>query len=173
MFYTPASSFKQVNKGKRLYKKSDLASLPLINPVLISIASRASRLIDEMEDVFDQIINADSNDGIEVTVARRLGGYWFKPTWYKEVRLKLDAAFDIVIHRSYWDLMGDVLCWHQDATGIRLCRTRVLNSEFNIDPPIEINAAIQALNLSDVKRKPLTDMLGQVERQRYGMATAN
>jgi hypothetical protein len=72
MEYNSVTSLNQVNSSKRhLNKKSDLASLPTIDPALISIGSAASRLIDEMEDTFNQITNADSNDGIEVTVARR------------------------------------------------------------------------------------------------------
>jgi hypothetical protein len=89
---------------------------------------------------------------------RREGGYWFKPTWYKEARLGLADAFNALIYSTFHSLIGDVLCWYQDPTGIRLTIGRVLDSEFNIEPPIEIKIAVQALNLSVIKRKSLTDM---------------
>jgi hypothetical protein len=112
MFYSPVTSFNQVNSGKRLNKKSDLASLPVIHPRLITISRAASRFIDEMEDVFNQISNAASNDGIEVTVPRREGGYWSKPTWYKEAHLGLADAFDTLISSTFNSLMGDGLRWY-------------------------------------------------------------
>jgi hypothetical protein len=43
MFYTPASSYNQVNKGKRLNKKSPLDTLPIVSPVLISRAAAIAR----------------------------------------------------------------------------------------------------------------------------------
>jgi hypothetical protein len=163
MFYTPTSSFNQVDCGKRPNKKRfDPASLPSINPTLISISCDTSRLIDEMEDAFNQISTATSNDGLEVTIARREGRSWrrggWAVCWYNAARLGLGTAFDTLIYQSFHSLMGDVLCWYQDATGIRLTISRVLNSEFNIEPPTEIKIAVQALNLAAIKRKPLTDM---------------
>jgi hypothetical protein len=43
MFYTPASSFNQVNKGKRLNKKSPSDTLPIVSLVLISRAAAIAR----------------------------------------------------------------------------------------------------------------------------------
>jgi hypothetical protein len=158
MFYTPASSFNQV-KSKRLNKKSGLASLPTIYPRLISISRAASRLIDEMEDIFNQITNAASNDGLEVTVPRREGRYWSKggwtDCWYKETRLALADAFDSLVYRSYASLMGDISRWHVDATGFYLTGRSALNGEYKIDAPLEIKIAIQALNLVCEKSRSL------------------
>jgi hypothetical protein len=175
MFYTPTNSDTQANFSARLNKRRfNLASLPVINPVLISIASSASRLIDEMEDVFNQIINAPSNDGRQVLVARR-SRMWGrnKKIWYKEARFELDAAFDTCIYTAYHDLMGDVMCWYQDATGIRLTMPKVLDSEFDIEAPIEIRQAVQFLNVASLKRALLTDMLELSKRQRHGLVSTN
>src|ERR1700690_4600301 len=44
MFYTPTNSTRQVNSGKRVNKKSPLASIHIIHPALISRAARIQRI---------------------------------------------------------------------------------------------------------------------------------
>jgi hypothetical protein len=163
MFYTPDISSKQVNSNKRVNKKLDRVPLPVINPVFVSMTLASSHLIDEVEDIFNEITTATSYDGKEVTVSRRDGGRQWKPSgwtlvWYKEARLRLDTAFDALIYHPYHDLMGRVMVWYQDATGIRLTMDRLLNSEFSIEPPAEIQIAVRALNAVQAKRALLANM---------------
>jgi hypothetical protein len=170
MFYTSTNSTTQPFSDKALNKKItgaspvirfNLASLPFIDPHLVSIAALASRLIDEMEDVFNQIANAASNGDKEFTVPRRLGGsYHNRHTWYKEVRLELDEAFDLLIRPAFMNLVRAVSSWYCKIThATSISSTFILESRFNVEPPIEIRAAVQALNLASVKRQALTDMV--------------
>ena len=159
MINTAFNSAEQVNSSARLNKKRlDVTSLPVIDPHLISIKCLASRLIGEVEDLFNQITNASSNDGKEVTIPRREGGYWFKPTWYKEARLSLDAAFDALIRHTLYDIVGSISTWHSNAVGGYLSITSILEYRFGIEPPSEIKPGVEAIRQVTIKRDLLTHM---------------
>jgi hypothetical protein len=160
MVYTTTNSDAQPFSNKHSNKNSfDLTSLPSIHPTLISIATLASRFIAEMDDVYLEIITAESNDGKEITIPKRLGGHCRKPTWYRKACLPLDAAFDYLIYENHHSLMVAVMVWYQGVVDKRLSSDRILAAEFDIDPPHEIMTAIYALRQVPIKRKLLSDMV--------------
>jgi hypothetical protein len=148
MFYTSTNSTTQALCSKRLNKKFDLASLPRIDPYLISIARLASRLIDKVEDAFTSIINAPSNDGREVTVLH----------WFRGARNCLDNILVMDTHDKLEQLIRE---WWLKHFRIFLFRHEVWNSKEKMEPnaPIEIKDALRAFALTDERREPLRDTL--------------
>jgi len=176
MLISSFNSAAQVNSATRLNKKRfNLASLPTIDPHLVSIASLVSRLIPEMDDAFTLISNAATNDGCEVTILRWYGGIPGTPYWCKEERVEIDAAFNILIANTFDRLHDLIREWWYKHFRIFLFGMDFINSPEKIEPnaPIEIKYALQAIRLASVKRKPLEDMLELSQRQRCGFLTAN
>jgi hypothetical protein len=170
MTYAPFYPDFQAKSGKRL-NKTQVASLPVIDPHLISIASLASRFIVEIEHAFTSIVNAPSNDGREVTVSQWFRGAKNSPELFEGERVEIDGAFNILIGHTFNRLINSVRDWHYKATRRKspLGTLDIFDSKFNVDPPIEIVFAVQVLNLTDVKRQPLIDMMTLSQRHRYGL----
>lgn len=59
MVYTPATSFNQANFSKRLNKKSQLDSLPIVSSVLISKAARIQRMRLRLQSRLDYLTVAN------------------------------------------------------------------------------------------------------------------
>jgi hypothetical protein len=83
------------------------------------------------------------------------------------VRLKLEEAFDILIHHSRVSLNSDVRSWYLKATGTHLSPHAILEGRVNIEAPNEIQIALQALRLSHVERHPLTDMVVAIHYPKF------
>jgi hypothetical protein len=171
MDITSTNSTSQVISAKRANKKRvyrivrpspcylRLASLPKIDPHLISIAALASRLIARAEDAFTDIMNASSNDGREVTLTQ-----WFRcaredPEHFKGERVEIDGAFNILLG-DIFDILLDHICdWHLKCTRIHLSTLEIIDGKFKVEPPIEIREAVQAFAIVDKRRDALTAML--------------
>jgi hypothetical protein len=123
------------------------AALPKIDPALVSIAARASRLIDIAEDALSSINNASSNDGREVTFQ-----------WQKQ-RVRIDVAFNILIGDASDSLIRDSQAWYRKNIKRQLDISDIFNGTYPIAPPIEIRLVTRALARVRAKRKPLEDML--------------
>jgi hypothetical protein len=172
MLYTPNNATTQVNLAKGR-NKNQLSALAVIDPYLISIASLASRLIPEMQDAFTSIVNAHSNDGCEVTVLTPCGGIPSNPLWWSKDRVEIDGAFNQLIATTFNKLIDNIRDWHYRATRKHVGTLEIFDDKFAIDPPIEIARAVQAINLSDVIRKPLEDMLALSQKHRLGFSVTN
>jgi hypothetical protein len=161
MFYTSTNSTTQALCSKRLNKKFDLASLPRIDPYLISIARLASRLIDKVEDAFTSIINAPSNDGREVTVLRWFRGARNCLELFDGERVEIDGADNILVMDTHDKLEQFIREWWLKHFRICLYRHEVWNSKEKMEPnaPIEIKDALRAFALTDERREPLRDTL--------------
>jgi hypothetical protein len=160
MDITSTNSTTQVISSKRIKKKRfDPATLPHIDPHLISIATLASRFIDEIEDAFTTICNAPSNDGREVTVLE-----WFpcarkSREYFTGERVETDGAFNILLADTFNMLLKRVRDWHVKLTRAHLTTLDIIHGKFKVAPPIEIQQAVRAFALNDARRDALTDML--------------
>jgi hypothetical protein len=159
MTYTAFNSAPQALSNISFNKIKHLASLPAIDPHLISIAALASRFIVEIEDAFTSIVNAPSNDGREVTVAQ-----WFRcarksPETFDGERVELDGAFNILISDTFNHIIDSIRDWHYKAARKSIGTVDIFYSRFDIELPNEIKIAVQALRLTDARREPLRDML--------------
>jgi hypothetical protein len=166
MEHTLATSLNQVISGKRRSKKIVrlspwlyLASLPKIDPCLVSIAALASRLIDQVEGAFTSIINAPNNDGREVTLTQWFRGACDCPELFEGERVETDAAFNILIGDTFDMLINRISDWHLKLTRIHLDTLDIIDGKFKVEPPIEIQQATQAFALTRKRRAALTDML--------------
>jgi hypothetical protein len=154
------TSTTQVISGKRTNKKRlDLASLPKIDPHLISIAALASRLIARAEDAFTSIINAPSNDGREVTLTQWFPGAVNSPDRFNGERVETDGAFNILIGDTFDMLIQTVRQWHWKCAHSNLGTLDIIDSNFKVEPPIEIRQAVQAFAIVDKRRDALIAML--------------
>jgi hypothetical protein len=150
---------RPIKKIVRLSPWLRLASYPKINPHLVSIAALASRLIARAEDAFTSIINAPSNDGREVTLTQ-----WFRcardcPEHFKGERVEIDRAFNILIGDTFNTLINSINERYYKATRKHIDTLDILYGKFEVEPPIEIQEAVQAFALVRKKRAALTDML--------------
>jgi hypothetical protein len=111
MTYTAFNSTPQPFSDRGLNKIKHLASLPVVDPALISIKCLASRLIGEMDDAFIAITNAPSNDGSEVTVLTLCGGIPSNPYWWRGERIEIDGAFNQLIGDTFDKLNELIRTW--------------------------------------------------------------
>lgn len=176
MTYTPLASFNQVETVKRLNKKSNLDSLPVIDPPLISISLCASRFIVEIETAFTSIVNAPSNDGCEVTLTQ-----WFRcarnsPETFDGERVEIDGAFNILVMDTYAMLQQLIREWWLKRFRIFLFGPDFyFNSKEKIEhnAPIEIKGALRAFALTDERRETLRDILALSQKFSLGLARAD
>jgi hypothetical protein len=171
MFYTPAEAFEQAFLRKRPNKtRFDLASLPTIDPYLISIARHTSRFIVEIEEAYTSVIDASSNDGWEVTVTE-----WFpcartSPQYFNGERVEIDAAYNIIRGETFDILLDLIRQWHFNRTHVYLSIPDIFDGKFKIDLPIEIQQAVEAFALNDKRREALTDTLVLTMKRRMAAA---
>jgi hypothetical protein len=154
--------FSVKRRSKKIVRVSPwlyLASLPKIDPRLVSIAALASRLIDQVEGAFTSIINAPSNDGREVALTQWFRGARDCPKFFKGERVETDAAFNILIGDTFNMLINRISDWHLKLTRIHIPTLDIIDGKFKVEPPIEIQQALRAFALTRERRAALTDML--------------
>jgi hypothetical protein len=163
MHHTPASSFNQVHSGARLNKRSSLDGLPVIDPALISIKCLASRYPEEMEDTFNQITNASSNDGYEVSVIRYYGGIPSNPECSKEERIDLHSAFNILTMHTR-DNLHELIreWWYKHYREWPYLDFRDIH-KIELKAPPEIRYALQVIRLHGDKVTPFKDICDAIE----------
>jgi hypothetical protein len=154
----------QVNSRVKKRVRFNPDSLPTIDPLLVSINCLSARLIAVIDDVYRDIITAESNDGLEVTILRHYGNIASNPDWYEEDRVEIDGAFNILIGDTFDSLHEAIRTWWYKNQRIFLFGMDFINSHETIEPnaPIEIKHGLQAIEHARVKRKPLTDMVDAI-----------
>jgi hypothetical protein len=160
------------NRTREVYAR---AAIPKIDPALISIEAQASRLIDMAEDVLSSIINAPSNDGREVAILTPCGGIPGNPLWWREDRVEIDGAFNILIGDSQHSLIRNAEAWYRK--NLKRCLNIhdifLFNGTYPIEPPIEIRLVTRALARVRAWRRPLEVMLEQSQQRSAEHSTMN
>jgi hypothetical protein len=164
MTYTAFNSAPQAFSNISFKKIKHLASLPVIDPALISIKCLASRYVEEMEDTFNQITNASSNDGYEVTILICCGGIPGNPEWFREERRDLHSAFNILTMETFDKLHKLIREWWCKTHPVFLFGMDFKDSKEKIEPkaPSEIRYALRVIHSHGDKVKPLMDMVDAI-----------
>jgi hypothetical protein len=175
MTYTETYQTWQSFSNISFAKIKHLAALPTIDPALISIERLASRYTKEIENTFNQVINAPSNDGCEVTILREYGGARNCPTFYEEERVEVDAALNILIGDTRDMLEKLIREWWMRSYRVFLFGTDFINSKEKIEPkaPPPIRYALQVLHSHGDKNKLLADMVVLTQRRRISRVSVN